>query len=341
MADYRLTQTGQQVQNDLNNAERDNVTLAQHVANAIIHVTEANKTAWNAKYDKPSGGIPKTDLATAVQQAVELALTAYQKPGSGIPKSDLTSALQTAIDKALSAYQKPDGGIPKTDLAAAVQSALEAAVTAYQKPNTGIPKEDMTQEVQTILATASSQAEQIIAEAQARQQADENLQGQITDHVSNLTIHVTSQDKTNWNAKTTQAQVESLIAAAVANFVTGTQVQSAIATALDPYSTTAEVQLAIQNAITSALANYYTATVINQMLSEKVNKVSGKQLSTEDFTTALKTKLDALPTAPTFRHKSAPLSVTLSHLTTPSLRPTHCWHRSRLPHRLLTLLQRL
>ena len=278
MADFRLTQTGQQVQTDLNNAERDNVTLAQHVSNAIIHVTEANKTAWNAKYDKPSGGIPKTDLATAVQQAVELALTAYQKPGSGIPKSDLTSALQTAIDKALSAYQKPDGGIPKTDLAAAVQSALEAAMTAYQKPNTGIPKEDMTQEVQTILATASSQAEQIIAEAQARQQADENLQGQI-------------------NTKTTQAQVESLIAAAVANFVTGSQVQSAIATALDPYSTTAEVQLAIQNAITAALANYYTATVINQMLSEKVNKVSGKQLSTEDFTTALKTKLDALPTA--------------------------------------------
>lgn len=278
MADYRLQQTGQQVQTDLNNAEQDNVTLALHVANAIIHVTEANKTAWNAKYDKPSGGIPKSDLATAVQQAVDLALTAYQKPGTGIPKSDLTSALQTAIDKALSAYQKPDGGIPKTDLAAAVQSALEAAVTAYQKPNTGIPKEDMTQEVQTILATASSQAEQIIAEAQARQQADENLQGQI-------------------NAKTTQAQVESLIAAAVASFVTGSQVQSAIATALGPYSTTAEVQLAIQNAITSALTNYYTATVINQMLSEKVNKVSGKQLSTEDFTTALKAKLDALPTA--------------------------------------------
>ena len=79
--------------------------------------------------------------------------------------------------------------------------------------------------------------------------------------------------------------------------MTSSQVQSAIATALDPYSTTAEVQLAIQNAITAALANYYTATVINQMLSEKVNKVSGKQLSTEDFTTALKNKLDALPTA--------------------------------------------
>ena len=297
MADYRLTQTGQQVQSILNQSVIDNGTLTVHVGDSVIHVTAENKTAWNAKYNKPSGGIPKTDLAAAVQSAIEAAITAYQKPGSGIPKSDLTSALQTAIDKALSAYQKPGGGIPKTDLAAAVQSALEAAVTAYQKPNTGIPKEDMTQEVQTILATASSQAAQIIAEAEARQQADENLQGQITGHVSNSTIHVTGQDKTNWNAKTTQAQVQSLIAAAVANFVTGSQVQSAIATALDPYSTTAEVQLAIQNAITSALANYYTSAVINQMLSEKVNKVTGKQLSTEDFTTALKTKLDALPTA--------------------------------------------
>ena len=278
MADFRLTQTGQQVQSILNQSVIDNGTLTVHVGDSVIHVTAENKTAWNAKYNKPSGGIPKTDLAAAVQSAIEAAITAYQKPGTGIPKSDLTSALQTAIDKALSAYQKPDGGIPKTDLAAAVQSALDAAVTAYQKPNNGIPKEDMTQEVQTILATASSQAEQIIAEAQARQQADENLQGQI-------------------NAKTTQAQVESLIAAAVANFVTSTQVQSAIATALDPYSTTAEVQLAIQNAITSALANYYTSAVINQMLSEKVNKVSGKQLSTEDFTTALKNKLDALPTS--------------------------------------------
>lgn len=278
MADFRLTQTGEQIQAILNQQPLDHTALDGHIENSVIHVTSQNKTDWNAKYNKPSGGIPSSDFTQAVQAAVNAALTAYQKPGTGIPKSDLTSAVQSAIDKALSAYQKPDGGIPKTDLAAAVQSALEAAVTAYQKPNTGIPKEDMTQEVQTILATASSQAAQIIAEAKARQQADENLQGQI-------------------NAKTTQAQVESLIAAAVANFVTGTQVQSAITTALDPYSTTAEVQLAIQNAITSALSSYYTATVINQMLSEKVNKVTGKQLSTEDFTTALKNKLDALPTA--------------------------------------------
>ena len=286
MADYRLRQTGQQVQDDLNNAEQDNVTLAQHVANSIIHVTQANKTAWNAKYDKPSGGIPDTDLTAAIQQALLKALSAYQKPQDGIPSTDLTAAAQALLQAAGTAYQKPGTGIPKTDLATAVQNLLDAAGTAYQKPASGIPLTDLAASVQAAINAAAGQQEAITA-----------LQGALTAHVGNSNIHVTTQDKAAWNAKTTQAQVESLIAAAVANFVTGSQVQSAIATALDPYSTTAEVQLAIQNAITSALASYYTSAVINQMLSEKVNKVDGKQLSTEDFTTALKNKLDALPTS--------------------------------------------
>ena len=286
MADYRLRQTGQQVQDDLNNAEQDNVTLAQHVANSIIHVTQANKTAWNAKYDKPSGGIPDTDLTAAIQQALLKALSAYQKPQDGIPSTDLTAAAQALLQAAGTAYQKPGTGIPKTDLATAVQNLLDAAGTAYQKPASGIPLTDLAASVQAAINAAAGQQEAITA-----------LQGALTAHVGNSNIHVTTQDKAAWNAKTTQAQVESLIAAAVANFVTGSQVQSAIATALDPYSTTAEVQLAIQNAITSALASYYTSAVINQMLSEKMNKVDGKQLSTEDFTTALKNKLDALPTS--------------------------------------------
>ena len=286
MADFRLTQTGQQVQSILNQAVIDNGTLTVHVGDSVIHVTAENKAAWNSKYNKPSGGIPDTDLTAAIQQALLKAISAYQKPQDGIPATDLTAAAQALLQAAGTAYQKPGTGIPKTDLATAVQNLLDAAGTAYQKPNDGIPLTDLAASVQAAINAAAGQ-----------QEAINNLQNTLTGHVGNSTIHVTSQDKTNWNAKTTQTQVESLIAAAVANFVTGTQVQSAIATALDPYSTTAEVQLAIQNAITSALANYYTATVINQMLSEKVNKVDGKQLSTEDFTTALKTKLDALPTS--------------------------------------------
>lgn len=232
MADYRLTQTGAEVQGILNQ-------------------------------------VP--NLAAEV-------LLKYTKPDGGIPDSDLTSALQTAIAKALSAYQKPGSGIPKTDLATAVQNLLDAAGTAYQKPASGIPLDDLTASVQAAINASAGMAADIAAERLARETAD-------------LAINDALGTKLN------QSQVEALITAAVAGFVTSSQVQSAIATALSPYSTTAEVQLAIQNAITSALANYYTATVINQMLSEKVNKVDGKQLSTEDFTTALKNKLDALPTS--------------------------------------------
>ena len=233
MADYRLTQTGQQVQNDLNNAENDHTTLANHVGDSSIHVTPENKSAWNAKYDKPGSGIPKSDLASGVQTSLGKADTAYQKPGSGIPSSDMTSAVQTSLGKADSAYQKPGTGIPKSDMASAVQTSLGKADSAYQKPNSGIPQSDMDSSVQAKLNAAGS-ADQAInqersdreaavtAEASARQSADQNLQTQI-------------------NAKANTSDM-----------------------------TTA--------------------------LNGKVDKVTGKGLSTNDYTDADKAKLGALPT---------------------------------------------
>ncbi len=38
-----------------------------HLANSDIHVTTGDKSAWNAKYDKPAGGIPSIDLTQGVQ----------------------------------------------------------------------------------------------------------------------------------------------------------------------------------------------------------------------------------------------------------------------------------
>ena len=233
MADYRLTQTGQQVQQDLNNAENDHTTLANHVGDSSIHVTPENKTAWNAKYNKPGSGIPKSDLASGVQTSLGKADSAYQKPGSGIPSSDMTSAVQTSLGKADSAYQKPGTGIPKSDMASAVQTSLGKADSAYQKPNSGIPQSDMDSSVQAKLNAAGS-ADQAInqersdreaavtAEASARQSADQNLQTQI-------------------NAKANTSDM-----------------------------TTA--------------------------LNGKVDKVTGKGLSTNDYTDADKAKLGALPT---------------------------------------------
>ena len=52
--------------------------LTDHIDNATIHVTSDNKTKWNAKYDKPSTGIPKSDLAESVQTSLGLADTSVQ-----------------------------------------------------------------------------------------------------------------------------------------------------------------------------------------------------------------------------------------------------------------------
>lgn len=70
MADFRLTQTGEQIQAILNQQPLDHTELDGHVTNSVIHVTSQNKTDWNAKYNKPSGGIPSSDFTQAVQEAL-------------------------------------------------------------------------------------------------------------------------------------------------------------------------------------------------------------------------------------------------------------------------------
>lgn len=49
--------------------------LQDHVDNDNIHVTAADKNIWDAKYSLPRGGIPKSDLARAVQDALTNAET--------------------------------------------------------------------------------------------------------------------------------------------------------------------------------------------------------------------------------------------------------------------------
>lgn len=61
-------------------------------------------------------------------------LGAYVKPGTGVPKTDLASAVQTSLGKADSAYQLPEDGVPASDLEEAVQTSLGKADEAV--PNT-------------------------------------------------------------------------------------------------------------------------------------------------------------------------------------------------------------
>lgn len=72
-----------------------------------------------------------SDLAT-IRSGAAAGATAYQKPAGGIPKSDTASDVQISLGKADTAYQKPSGGVPKTDLDSGVQASLDLADSAVQ-----------------------------------------------------------------------------------------------------------------------------------------------------------------------------------------------------------------
>ena len=170
--------------------------VTAHTGNSDIHVTSTQKTAWTAKYDKPSGGIPKSDLASSVQSSLDKADSAlqqhqdisaltnhvannnihvtseqktawsakYDKPTSGIPKTDLVSSVQTSLNKADTALQEHQDISALTNHVANndihVTTANKTAWNAkYDKPSSGIPKTDLASDVQTSLVPSSSSSD--------------------------------------------------------------------------------------------------------------------------------------------------------------------------------------
>ena len=97
--------------------------------------TEKNKVA--SAYQKPDNGIPKSDLAKAVQDVLDDADGAYKMPVTGIPFADLADGVQDSLSNADAAYQKPSSGVPKTDLASGVQDSLDLADTSVQAEPVG------------------------------------------------------------------------------------------------------------------------------------------------------------------------------------------------------------
>lgn len=86
-----------------------------------VHPKPTPEDIGAGTYSKPSGGIPKTDLASGVQDSLDAADTAYQKPSGGIPASDLASAVQTSLGKADSALQS----VPSTYRTASAQDVID------------------------------------------------------------------------------------------------------------------------------------------------------------------------------------------------------------------------
>lgn len=99
---YDTTNTGNKVDTSINSeklggnlpsyyaADSD---LDNHTGDSTIHVTSAEKTTWDGKYAKASGGIPKTDLEPSVQASLDKADTAIQDISGKEDKSSKSNIL--------------------------------------------------------------------------------------------------------------------------------------------------------------------------------------------------------------------------------------------------------
>jgi hypothetical protein len=165
-------------------------------------------------------------------------------------------------------YSKPSGGIPASDMTSGVQTSLGKADTAYQKPSGGIPSTDMASAIQTSLGKADS----------AYQKPSGGIPA--TDLASAV--------QTSLSAADTAYQKPS-------GGIPSTDLASAVQTSLGKADTALQSS-DIDNTLT-VTGKAADAKAVGDALGNKVDKVSGKQLSTEDYTTEEKTKLGALPAA--------------------------------------------
>jgi len=66
------------LQSEITSSNKLDASLVDDSLSTNKFTNSTEKTTWNAKYDKPSTGIPKTDLAQAVQDSLDLADSAIQ-----------------------------------------------------------------------------------------------------------------------------------------------------------------------------------------------------------------------------------------------------------------------
>ena len=123
--------------------------------NSDIDAHEPLQQKIGTKYEKPSAGIPKTDLANSVQNSLNAADSALQN----IPDATTSQkgvAILGANNGAARFGQKADVGLGNvdntSDAAKPISTATQTALNGkYTKPPNGIPITDLTTDIQEII----------------------------------------------------------------------------------------------------------------------------------------------------------------------------------------------
>lgn len=234
-------------------------------------VTEGTVSGWGftkntGTYSKPAGGIPKSDLATAVQTSLNKADTALQEHQS--LTAYRTAAAQDAIDS--SKVDKVTGkGLSTNDYTAAAKAKVDAIPANPKYTDTVYDDTALKARVATIEGKESTW------------NAKSDFSGSYNDLTDKPTIPapVTEQTVSGWGfTKNTGTYSKPTGGIPKSDLV------AAVQTSLDKAN----------SALQSVPSTYRTAAAQDTIDSGKVDKVTGKGLSSNDYTDAAKAKVDAL-----------------------------------------------
>ena len=238
-------------------------------------VTEQTVSGWGftkntGTYSKPAGGIPKTDLASAVQTSLGKADSALQ----AVPSTYRTASAQDTIDSGK--VDKVTGkGLSTNDYTAAAKAKVDAIPAS--------PKYTDTVYDDTAVKNRLTAVENEVAGIGA----GSSFSGSYNDLTDKPAIPeaVTEQTVSGWGfTKNTGTYSKP------AGGIPKTDLASAVQTSLGK----------ADSALQAVPSTYRTASAQDTIDSGKVDKVTGKGLSTNDYTNAAKAKVDAIPASPKY-----------------------------------------
>ena len=261
--------------NNLTTTEKTSLVAAINELKSGAAVTEQTVSGWGftkntGTYSKPAGGIPKTDLAPAVQTSLGKADSALQ----AVPSTYRTASAQDTIDSGK--VDKVTGkGLSTNDYTAAAKAKVDAIPAS--------PKYTDTVYDDTAVKNRLTAVENEIAGIGA----GSSFSGSYNDLTDKPAIPeaVTEQTVSGWGfTKNTGTYSKP------AGGIPKTDLASAVQTSLGK----------ADSALQAVPSTYRTASAQDTIDSGKVDKVTGKGLSTNDYTAAAKAKVDAIPASPKY-----------------------------------------
>lgn len=191
------------VQSKIDNLHKLSSDLVDDTNKTNKFVSTSDKASWNAKYDKPNGGIPKTDLDSNVQASLNKADTAIQDISGKADKATTLSGYGIT-----NAYTKAE-----VDAKLSSVYRYKGTVATYQDlPSTGLTSGD----VYNVEADGNNYAwtgtvwdklggDIDLSGYQTKIDSSNKLSSDFIDDTDQTNKFVTDTDKTNWNNKLSSA----------------------------------------------------------------------------------------------------------------------------------------